>query len=290
MEIMKGTAATLITYAPKLGVPSSATVRYRTPNTSMAAEGSGSAATVDSVSGATNAAASEGDTTLSFASDPTAVPGRKYMLNVGGDSSLGVLVEKTGTTTTIAEPLPLDVSSGTSLLGIAITYALTTAETDIAGEGIARWTATVGGVELTWDQPFWVVKALSAYQLTPTVLTQMYPIVHEQRSPTDTDLTELIQGAWDGAVFPDLEANGIKVDRIKSWGRITPVHAAACVRHLIINDDSADPIYRDFWNQEYARSIETLFASRRFWYDEDDSLAALGEDPELQFSGIRLLR
>ncbi len=279
-HVHEDSTETLVTYPPTLGIPSSATVKVATPSTDM--PDSGDAATVDSVSSTTNAAASAGATSLSFAGDPSTTVGRQYLLDdtSNGKPLIVVTVRENGTTLYLEEPLPFDVGSGATLSGIAITHALTASETDNAGEGNAEWTATVGGVALTWNQQFRIVEERVAYTLNNDRLTQSYPQIRHLAGRSDEGFNELIETAWDHRLRLDLAARGMRPERINSWDALEPAHAAACYYHALATNPRTDPDVADRAKDEYLSTLRTTLDARGFWYDEEDDDAPRADDDQ----------
>ena len=285
---LKDSTDTLIAYPPALGVPSSATVKIQTPSTAMPS--SGSAGSVDGVSASPNSSISEGDTTASFASDPTFTNGRDYLVTVAGMDRFVAKCLNTGTTSTFADPFPADVSTSGTFKGIAITIALTSAQTSAAGDAIARWTATINGVAQTWEQQFKVAEVQDGAFVNSAELVRMYPIADRLRPPTDETLTETIDAAWELYLRPDLEAKGMIANQIKSWERLKPVHATACIYHLVSTDERQEDIFRDQWRTQYAHALDLLLAGSEFWYSTDDTETGTTRAPEGRYKQRRIHR
>lgn len=252
-----------------LGVASAATVRVQTPSTAI--PDSGDAASVDSVSSSTNAAANEGDTSLSFAADPTATKGRQYLLTTPEGDELIVTCKKSGTTFYLTEPLAMDVGSGATLEGLAITHALTTDETSQTGLGLARVTATIGGVDYTWDHTFRIVAVGYGYTLTPEALFTRYDIARNLLPPHDETGSETIESAWTDLLEPYLAQDGIHSHRIKGWEALEPVHALACVAWLTRNNQATPREEASGWMQDFQDLYATVISSRDNWVVSEDT-------------------
>jgi hypothetical protein len=193
------------------------------------------AATVDPVSTTTQGAHQEGDDSVTVAQAQAWVAGRRYLIT---DATAGreivVVASRSGTSTELwlAEPLLSDIGNGSTVRGIAISVALTLAMTNEVGAGYVLFRATIDGVVREWEEPFRVVRRITSVALTPTHLTQAFPVVRKLASATDTTLEEVINAAWHHYVVPALAARGVLDEDIMTDDVIEPMHAAACVLHL----------------------------------------------------------
>jgi hypothetical protein len=270
----------LVSYPPVLERIFRASVRLQTPSTPMLDAWAN--AIIESFNDTVSVAASEGDTFLTFASAslPTLIVGRLYYVApVTGErfSVKFTRLEPTGVGVYrmhLADPIPMALPVGTLIGAYSVSYEMDAAEVSQAGESIARWQVDIRvGTDIiqhVWDMPFLIVNAETNYRLTSNELIRIYPIADRLRPPTDEDLTELIETGWTNYVRPDLEGKGIKANQIKSWERITPAHAAACVYHLVLTDERQSSEYREQWRNVYAHQMDLMFASVRFWYSETD--------------------
>lgn len=268
-QVRVDSTETLLWYGPATAQPTAATVRVQTA--AVALPDAGDTATIDTLSSATNAAASAGATSLAFAADPVATAGRQYLVVLATGQVIVVEVIDTGTTVTLAEPLPIDVPSGSTLTGFAVSHALTAAETDEIGRGIARWSITVAGIIHVVDQSFRIVRSQpQPYSLTATVLTARYPILHRYRPPTDEDFAESIEAAWEVLLMPDLLARGYEPHRINSWRTLEVAHAAAVYAHLVGTSGVASTELVEAAMAHYRGRFDAVVESSEFWYDSID--------------------
>lgn len=269
--VVEDSTEELISYPPQTwdGTPSSPDVRVATASTGLPEVGSEDAATVDSVSASTNAAADEGARSLSFASDPGCIPGRLYRLHHASTGPVVVKVLSTGATVYLAHALPCDVPSGATLTGLAVSHALTTSETSTSGRGLAIWRATIGGVVRSWEQAFRVVPRAFSQRLTsPQLQTYLreWPRLRPEHDITDQDS---IDSAYEW-VLSDLEASGYRVDRINSIEKLN----LAVVRQLLfrareaLDGPAAEATLKA--EERYHREIEKAKAGADWWYDRDD--------------------
>ena len=193
------------------------------------------AATVDPISTTTQGAHQEGDDSVTVAQAQAWVAGRRYLIT---DATAGreivVVASRSGTSTELwlAEPLLSGIGNGSTVRGIAVSVALTATQTNEVGAGYVLFRATIDGVVREWEEPFRVVRRITSVALTPTHLTQAFPVVRKLASATDTTLEEVINAAWHHYVVPALAARGVLDEDIMTDDVIEPMHAAACVLHL----------------------------------------------------------
>jgi hypothetical protein len=241
LRVLLGSTETITSY-PRLAadgvltshVATSATARRIGP-TNPDAVGSYVAATVDPLSATTQGAHQEGDNSITTSAAQTWVAGRRYLIT---DATAGreivVVATKSGLSTELwmAEPLIGDIGNGSTVRGIAVTVALGALQTLSTGAGYVLFRATVDGVVREWTEPFRVVRRITSVALTPTELTQAYPVIRKLASATDTTLEEAINASWRHVVVPSLAARGILDEDILTDDVVSPMHAAATVLHL----------------------------------------------------------
>lgn len=220
------------------------------------------AATIDPISTTTQGAHQEGDNSITVAQAQSWVAGRRYLVT---DATAGreIVVEATrsGSSTElwIAEPLICDIGNGSTVKGVAITVALTAAQTALVGAGYVLFHATVDGVTREWEEPFRVVRRITSIALTPTSLTQAYPIVRKLASATDTTLEEAINAAWHHLVVPALAARGVLDENIMADDVVEPMHGAATVLHLARQWPQASSEYVQRLEQAYEQTKATTW-------------------------------
>lgn len=269
----------IFSYPPVMERPFRAWIRLQTPASPM--QDADTAADFDSESGTTSVDAAEGTTTLRFSSSVDYTPGSLYFVKPDTGQAFAVKALAFNSISpgifdlTIADPLPMPVPSGSVVGGYRVSFAMSAENVSQQGRCIARWKFQVRDgldvIDHIWDEPFLIVNAQTNYQLTSSELVRIYPMADRLRPPTDEDLTELIETGWSNYVRPDLEGKGLKANQIKSWERLTPAHAAACVYHLVLTDERQSQEYREQWRNVYAHQMDLMFASVRFWYSETDS-------------------
>lgn len=300
-RILVGSTQTLVSY-PRLNngqlvmaQPTSCTVRIATPAVSMPSTYDN--ATVDTVSQTLSDNVNEGDISVFLSSAAAVVRGRDYIVTGAEGSTPPLLVraENGGTITDvlIAEPIPTSVAITSTFKGFAVSHALTTAETDQPGNGLALWRAVVDSVTYEWAQSFRIVRRIPVCPLTPTRLTQAYPVIHTMRARTDTTLEELIATGWEFRVLRALEANGIAEENIVSTEVLEPLVAAGCLLQLVMQDPSLPSDYVDRVQQDYDRTMASVLGSRH-WYEteqhENPSPRPNTEDPTPRRGAIGLTR
>jgi hypothetical protein len=277
-RVLKGSTTTIVSY-PRLrpsdvvvGVPSNAKVRVWGP--SVPAPEAFTTALVDTVNTTVTAEAREGDTEVAIVA-ATLVRGRQYLLTAASGALLVVESRTGGNTTTLAlaQPLPVDVDVGASLRGFAVTRALTALETANVGQASALWQATVDGSSVEWSQCFRVVRRIPTALLTPTRLTQAYPILLSMAPPTGLDLEAAIAAAWEHQMVGLLEAKGVFDENVLSDETIVPLHALACCRQLFDFDPRADAAFVARLEKKWDAEVATTFA--RVGYAEREQT----EDP-----------
>lgn len=288
MQIAKDSTQTLVAYPSTHLKLTSAGVRVRTGAVSLPdAEDVATveSATIDTV---TNAAALEGSTRLGFASVPSVIKGRKYVVDI---DEVTFPVEVAGIDTAaneiiLAQPLPQAVESGAEFRGWAISHALTTTETALSGLAFARWSIVVGGLAVDFNTPFDIVTHSNPYLLTWGELGQRKPHLHDEKPAHDDTGAETIRAAWDDHVVPSLEEKGVRPEFIVSQFRLVALHAAAVELVLFPRDDKAQ--------ENFDRKVTQTLRSKAFWYDENegkaDSLSTGDEGNGEQFVGVRFFR
>lgn len=284
-QVLRDQTGTLIAYPPASGALSDIAtplVRIQTPNVSMPLEGSEDAATLDPVDTTTSASAARGADSVSLTSVSSApVPGRKYLIGkyTGDvDPVVCTVVRLDGTTAYLQEPLPRAIESGELFAGFAITHQLTLEETDDEGDGLAIWSATIGGEKYTWHQAFKVVKQYVHPDLTADQLLAQYPQVERLSFAEDLSLKEAIDSAWENMVIPSLESRGLFWERIKTVKRLNPALALATIYHLQRADARFPLDVLEESRQQYLRALDVAFQSVDFWYDSADDEGSRRED------------
>lgn len=284
-QVLRDQTGTLIAYPPASGALSDIAtplVRIQTPNVSMPLEGSEDAATLDPVDTTTSASAARGAESVSLTSVSNApVPGRKYLIGkyTGDvDPVVCTVVRLDGTTAYLQEPLPRAIESGELFCGFALTHQLNTTETDDEGDGLAIWSATIGGEKYTWHQAFKIVKQYVHPDLTADQLLAQYPQVERLSFAEDLSLKEAIDSAWENMVIPSLESRGLFWERIKTVKRLNPALALATIYHLQRADARFPLDVLEESRQQYLRALDVAFQSVDFWYDSADDEGSRRED------------
>jgi hypothetical protein len=243
--------------------------------------------TVDSVATTLAAAAAEGAESVTVASATGLNTGRRYLLAVAGDEHVDVTIKRNNSTAVVlAEPLPRNIANSAAFAGWACSIALTADQTDSVGYGSARFKAVIDSVTVEWDEQFRIVNRLLYSTLTPSKLTQAFPVILSLRPRKDHDFEETIQLAWEHEVRPWLELGGYDEEYVQSVETLEPLHALACVL-MLARPNPGFP-------RETLESIEKLWTersaatrSRASWYAapalEEPEPAPEGGVPELSF-------
>lgn len=267
-RVLLGSTEAIVSY-PRLssdrgvstGVPSSATARRVAPQAPDAATAY-VAATVDALSTTTLGSTHEGAENIALAGSVTVVAGRRYLVvDVTSGQSVVVEASRGGTTSTLwlAEPLPCTVASGSAVRGIAVSVALDAAQTTEPGAGTVLFRATVDGVVREWDEPFRVVRRITSVALTPTELTQSYPVVRQVASSSDLTLEEAILASWRMVMIPALAARGILDEDVITDDVLVPMHASATALHLARQWPSAPSEFVDRMATSYEQIKQTTW-------------------------------
>jgi hypothetical protein len=100
---------------------------------------------------------------------------------------------------------------------------------------------------------------VTSIALTPTALTQSYPVVRQIASSSDVTLEEAIASSWRLVVVPALAARGVLDEDILTDDVIEPMHAAATVLHLARQWPSAPPEFVDRLATAYEQAKQTTW-------------------------------
>jgi len=274
-RIVVGTDQSLVSY-PRLtsgglvqGVPSSVTCRIWTPTTAPST--TYASASADTFSDTTSASAVAGADEIAITSGDV-VAGRQYL--VTDDGYTQVVEARAGgtalTTMQLTQPLARAVGLGATVLGWAVTKALTAAQTIQAGPGSVLWKATVNGLVVEWVQNFRIAARLPVMTLTPARLTRAYASLLSATPPTDLNLEGVILGAWENEVVPLLEARRALSEDVTSSEALEALHSAAVAVALYCFDPRVDDTFKDRLEKKWAERIATTFA--RITYAERGQL------------------
>lgn len=294
-RILRASTQTLTSY-PRLhpsdvilGQPSSVSVLLQTP---AVQETTYSAATADTLSTTTQGAHQEGDDQLTLAASVPLVAGRRYLIELVSGRNIEVEAIEGGTTNQLytVEPLPCAIANNSLVRGFAVTKALTAAQTDQVGDALALWRATVNGVVYEWSQSFRVVNKVTAPKLTPTRLAHAYPIITSLRDTNDIDYEATIESAWIHRVVPLLAARKILDEDVISDEALVPMHALACVLHLVEPDPRFATDYIERLRQQFDQSVETTFARIDFAVRDQTDLTPRSAGAEPRWGVIRATR
>jgi hypothetical protein len=283
-QIVQGQAATLVSYPPRLAKASAATARVSTPSLDMPAVGV--AATVDSLSATTVQTALRGSTTLLLSAAASFVRGRQYVV-IDAITGARVVIESTATGSTdtvkLASPLPIDIEGGSSVVGYACTFALTSGEvgTEI-GRCVVAWEATIDGEAIAWAQDARVVRRLVNHAITATDIEKWSPYAVQLKPNGDDDWTETIGAAWARYMLPALLAKGVQPERIVSWEVLTPWHIAAIEMHIATVTPEPDINVRAEKKAALVEARDLALQSMRFWVDSADDLSKPQDSTEPQ--------
>lgn len=294
-RIMRASTQTLVSY-PRLhpaevvlGQPSAVTVNLQTP---AVQDTTYSAAVADALSTTTQGAHQEGADNITLAASVAIVAGRRYLIQLVEGRNIEVEALKGGTTNTLytAEPLPCAIANGSAVKGFAVTKALSAAQTDQVGDALALWRATVNGTAYEWSESFRIVNKVTAPRLTPTRLTHAYPLMSSLRDTNDIDYEAIIDAAWDHRVVPLLAAKKILDEDVISDEALVPLHALACVLHIVEPDPRFSTDFIGRLREQYDTMIETTFARVDFAVRDQTDLTPRSAGAEPRWGVMRAVR
>lgn len=278
-KLIKGQAATLVGYPPRLYAPSAVKVRFQTPATPLPAAGDEVDASAEGLSATTNADAILGARKLTFDGDPGFTPGRRY--GVRTDSgAFAIVVTGTGTTVTVESPLPMPVPSGSSVFSLAVTIPLTADDTATAGQnGSAKWRATLNGDVVDWDQAFSIVDEVIPVPVTVDQLLNLWPQSRRSRTGIDDDLQSLRAATWELHLVPELESRGVRPDLINDGAPLVPAFIAAAKMVVHEDADPTDVLTYESLHRRFIYQLNLAMARTDWWAatsDEEDLGAEVG--------------
>jgi hypothetical protein len=188
------------------------------------------------------------------------------------------LTDGDATTLQLADPLPMDVASGSTISGWRITRALSASHTTSIGRGVAWWTATLGGISEEWSTEFRIVERDGSYSLSHDTLVDSSPYIINRRPDADDDYSETIDAAWRRFMLPAILAKGLRPERIVSRQLLEPAHIAACELYVASAYES-DIQVRAEKKQDFREQLELVLNASELWVtDEAQNLSP--PDPE----------
>lgn len=281
-QVHKDSTDSLITYPPfeaaYLFQPSAADVRIRTNAEAMPDEGSEEACTLDTVDTTLSAAASRGATSVTLASGTGVTRQRYYLIEDGGHRYPIHIAEVSGTTAYTSEPLLNAISNGAAFKGIAIiSPALTSAQTaNVGRSNLAKFRATLDGVQREFDQWFEIVRQVFPVTLSPSRLLRRGE-ARRLRDTSDVGLMDTIAAAWEDTLRVKLRASGILEETINTPTEIEPAHIEACILHML-RDTGADEEKIAEQESRLERVISDVKASAKLRIDETETDSAPSDE------------
>jgi hypothetical protein len=294
-RILRASTQTLVTY-PRLhpngvvlGQPSLATVKMQTPAVQETTFG---AAVADALSTTTQGAHQEGDDHVTLSASVALVAGRRYLIELASGRNIEVEALEGGTQNQLwtAEPLPCDIANGSAVRGFAVTKALTAVQTDQVGDALALFRATVNGSVYEWSESFRIVSKVTSPRLTPTRLTHAFPIMSSLRDTNDIDYEAVIDAAWDHRIVPVLAAKRILDEDVISDEALVPLHALACVLHIVEPDPRFTADFVGRLREQYDTMIETTFARIDFAVRDQTDMTPRSTGAEPRYGVMRATR
>lgn len=283
--IIKGNVTTLVGMAPLVAAIDASptpTVRIQTPSEGLPAESDAIGATPETLTSATVSAAERGASVLVFDVDPVFTAGRLYGIKTEG-LTFTVRVLSSGTTTRLERPLPMDVAAGASVFPLALTAPLTAAQAASTGlEGLAIWTATIDGTEVSWNQHFIVSDTFTPCPVTEADVLKYWPQARKRTSTADRGLSGLLQNAWDLHVVPELDSRGARVDLFNNTRPLVAPVIAACQMVAHENSKPEDVLVIESMNKRFIHKLNVAFTSSTWWVARDmdeDAAAPVGGSP-----------
>ena len=283
-QVHKDSNEVIVTYPPfepaYLFQPTEADVRIRTNAVPMPDEGSEVACSIDTVDTSLQGPAAPGDSSLTVASGSGIVRQRFYLIEDGANRYPVHVAEVSGTTVYLSEPLADRIPNNTPLKGLAIiTPSLTADQTATAGRSnLAKFRATLDGVQREFDQWFEIVRQVFPITLSPTRLLRRGEVRNLRRS-TDVGLMDTIQAAWEDTLRPKLRASGILEETINTPTEIEPAHIEAVMLHLY-RDSGADEEKIADQESRLERCIADVKASSKMRIDVGEVDGSPSEEPD----------
>jgi hypothetical protein len=294
-RILRASTQTLVTY-PRLhpsgvilGQPSAATVKLQTP---AVQETTFSAAVADALSTTTQGAHQEGDDHITLSASVALVAGRRYLIELASGRSIEVEALEGGTQSQLwtVEPLPCDIANGSAVRGFAVTKVLTAVQTDQVGDALALFRATVNGSIYEWSESFRIANKITSPRLTPTRLTHAFPIMSSLRDTNDIDYEAVIDAAWDHRIVPLLAARKILDEDVISDEALVPLHALACVLHIVEVDPRFSSDYVARMREAYDKTMDTTFSRVDFAVRDQTDLTPRSTGAEPRWGIMRATR
>jgi hypothetical protein len=303
-KFIVGQNSNLITY-PRLGNGHDSVIVSNYPATSVTAlnkspieadaqDSYARVVTPDTLSTTVQGTHQIGSNHISLAGNVALVDGRQYLVVDNSHGTRFVVTctkGGTGNTLYLAEPLPYDVQANSTVQGIAISVALPSAQLAQAGLGTLYIRGTVNGVVKEWSETYRVVYRITSIALTPTMLSQDYPIIRQISSNTDFSLEEAIQASWRNIVVPVLSAKGILDEEVLTDDVIVPFHEISTVLHFARNWPSAPQDWLRNLEENYERVKSTMFDRIDFLVqsarEETPSTPDIGTQQRRQMKAVR---
>lgn len=274
IRVKEDTAGTLWHYPSQHKQATSATVTiYNSAGTEIQAS---TAATVDSVSTTLASDTARGARQIAVASATGITAGVKYML-VDSGRELEIEVRSvSGTTVYLVQPLTFAASSGATVKGHRLTYALTTTHTQNKDDNYrAHWSYVIATVTYTEDSLFDVVAAVEYYPTTIRDVIARHPRIADLLQTHDLDGFELLRTSWQQRVIPQMDAKGLRIERIKDLSNLIPYHVAI-INEMIAEHEAmidGDRITQLDIARQNSDNMLALYSTDVDWYDEDDDLS-----------------
>lgn len=271
-QLIAGAAGQLVHYPEGLRPPSSATVRWGTPDTAMQPEGEGVSATLDTVSTTLTAAAAAGARSISVASATGIKVGRRYLLTVAS-AVLSLQVERiSGATLWLSSPLLDPAPQGAPFAGYAALVSVPSESLVTVGQGLARWALTFSdGSKAQASEAFEVVTDGPGVPMHPDELQRLWPAVAQYRYRSDADLRAAIEGAVSLYIVPALEAKGLRQEWVKSWAPLKPAIVEACKLQALEADTTVTTDRLQYHRAALATALERALASAALWVSTQTS-------------------
>lgn len=274
-QVHKDSTDSLITYPPfeaaYLFQPSAADVRIRTNAEAMPDEGAEAACTLDTVDTTLSAAASRGATSLTLTSGTGVTRHRYYLIEDAGYRYPLFVAEVSGSTAYLAEPLVNSISNGAAFKGLAIiSPALTSAQTaNVGRSNLAKFRATLNGVQREFDQWFEIVRQVFPVTLSPSRLLRRGE-ARRMRDAADVSMMDVIQAAWEDTLLVKLRASNMLEETINTPTELEPAHIEACILHLL-RDTGADEEKISEQEDRLERVIADVKASSKLRVDDSET-------------------
>ncbi len=266
---------TLEFYPPENDVPSSADVTLFYPDGSELK--ASASATIDSASTTLASNASKGARSVSLTSATGTSASRRYLLQESGYDSICEVRRISGTTAYLVGQLPRAYTTSATWKGWRLSLSVDSAYTAERDDNYrAQWVYTIGSDTYTRESIYSVVSAGYYFNTTWGDVLAIHPRLTDLLEDHDQDGYEIMRTAWNQRIIPALRARELRIERIRDYDALIPLHVAWINEIMMLENAQHDIDKREAFelatmNRE---AIQQAIMSDLNWYDSDDDLSA----------------